>query len=146
MSVKPVELIKQSVSVILCTYKHVFLFVCACAGVCVCVYVCMHTAACLCECAGKTIRQCFDSHVTRRESVSGDLATRLPITPVCVIPIFNPSSRDLRVEWMTCFVGKNCFLRQVQRVVWGMKKKSFQGDTRRSGVAMNSFPICLSLR
>lgn len=28
----------------------------------------------------------------------------------------------------------------------GHEKKSFQGDTRRSGVAMNSFAICLSLR
>lgn len=32
-------------------------------------------------CVGKTIRQCFDSHVTRRESVSGDPAMRTPDYP-----------------------------------------------------------------
>lgn len=52
---------------------------------CVCVCACMHAAACLCvcmrACVGKTICQCFDSHVTRRGSVSGDAAMRTPDYP-----------------------------------------------------------------
>lgn len=56
MSVRPMELIKQSVDVILC--------VCACMHLCVSVCVCVHHGG------GKTICQCFDSHVTRRGSVS----------------------------------------------------------------------------
>lgn len=68
MSVKPVELIKQPADRILSVC--VCLQACVCIQLCVC--ACMRAAECLCECAGKTICQCFDSHVTRRGSVSGD--------------------------------------------------------------------------
>lgn len=69
MSVKAMESVKQSVNVIVC--------VCAAKGLCVSPYVCV------CVCVGKTIRQCFDSHVTRRGSVSGDPAMRTPDYPPC---------------------------------------------------------------
>lgn len=71
MSVKPVELIKQSVNVILCVLASMCLNSAVCVCACCCVFVSL----------GKTIRQCFDSHVTRRESVSGDPAMRTPDYP-----------------------------------------------------------------
>lgn len=39
----------------------------------------------------------------------GILRWELLITPLCMIPIFNPSNRDLRVVRMTCLVGGYCF-------------------------------------
>lgn len=62
-----------------------------------------------------------------------------------MIPIFNPGNRDLRAVRMTCFAGGNCFAAGAAGRT-GHEKKVFQGDTRHSGVAMNSFAICLSLR
>lgn len=63
-----------------------------------------------------------------------------------MIPIFNPGNRDLRVVRMTCFAGGNCFAAGAEGRTGHGEKKSFQGDTRRSGVAVNFFAICLSLR
>lgn len=76
----------------------------------------------------------------------GSLQRELMITPLCMIPIFNLGNHDLRVVRMTCFVGGNCFRAGVEGRTEHEKKKSFQGDTKHSGVAMNSFAICVSLR
>lgn len=78
MSVKPMELVKQSVNVIF--FVHVRVFVCFCA--CACMELCVSVCVCLRACTGKTICQCFDSHVTRRGSVSGDPAMRTPDYPL----------------------------------------------------------------
>lgn len=76
-----------------------------------------------------------------RNQSQGILRSELLITPLCMIPLFNPGNRDLRAAWVTYFAGKTV-LQQVQKVGWGgkakkKKKESFQGDTKHSDVAKN---------
>lgn len=69
MSVKATELRKQSVNAILFACVHSFVSM---KTVC---FWCVHVRV------GKTIRQCFDSHVTCQKSVSGDPAFTTPDYP-----------------------------------------------------------------
>lgn len=106
--------------------------VCLCASVRVHAWSCAFLCVCVClrACTGKTICQCFDSHVTRRGSVSGDPAMRTPDYPLYAWFLYLTPATVTYVWYGWLASRGEIVLQQVRRVVRGTEKKKVFKVTR----------------